>query len=588
MSVLDDKVREFYEAQQASTAQCQHFYYKPTGQENQQGFDSANSQVESRPVILNQLLELIGFDSASSLDHAIRDGISQYQYCHGGDLPHASVIAAALTAGHEIAKNVAKLPTAALNQISAQFDDISNMHNESVSVVPAMTVATVNTMIAYASPIVAMIPNSNNSNEVPIVSIRFVTDKSFGALEKGTYIDGVGASLPYAEGRFRFALNNGGAGTTYSVTATTQYESFKDKTPKDSAPRLPMVAGNISVRVNGKEIAHTRSRSKSKLNGTIQAIAEKSVLVGGVEIKATNASINLDTSKISVTLNQALPAGAKLEVYLVADYDTLDSNDHHILTPPGVSLVPEYETMVSAPVMMQITASELMQAQVSNELNIGFVGIALSIMQGKLYLEQTRRLLEEGKDTALDNGREATFDASRGASGNMAAAYNSTSDLFGEVMKYISFAKTQIIQDAGGVTTSWDLYVGDVGQTFFSMLSSDKMQKTGAIAGHNQIVRIGTLNDGTNVYHVPTSAGILAESATAFDMELIGRGNEPVRCPFIGFVAVPLTVKQASPDARLAKFTAIGSQAAEQNPIDRYADQVAVIHCVNMPSLKQK
>lgn len=587
MSVqLDDKIREFYEAQKALTAQCQQFFYKPVGQ-NEQGFDSGNATPESRPQVLSDILDIIGFDSASDLDAGIRDGIAQYQYCNGGELPHASVIAAALSAGQAIAKNAAKMPTDLLNTITSQFDDITNTHNESVSVVPAMTVAIVNTVIAYASPIVAMIPNAINSNEVPIVNIRFTADKSFGALEKGTYIDGVDASLPYAEGRFRYVMDNGGSGVTYTVTATTQYQDFAAKTPNTSAPRLPIVAGNISIRINGKEIAHTRNRNKSKLSGTIQAIAEKSVKINGTEYKANNVSINLDTSTISVTLNSALPSGAKLEVYLVADFDALDNNGHHILTPPGVSLEPEYETMVSSSVAMQITASELMQAQVSNELNIGFVGMALSIMQGKLYLEQTRRLLEEGKDTALMNERTVTFDASRGVTGNLAAAYNSTNDLFGEVIKYISYLKNKINQDTGSVTTSWDLYVGDTAQVFFSMLSADKMQKTGAVAGHNQVVRIGTLNDGTNVIHVPTSARLLAEGSQSFEMELVGRGNEPVRCPFVGFIAVPLIIKQATPDARLAKFIAMGSQAAEQNPIDRYADQVGVVRCINMPNLKQ-
>lgn len=56
------------------------------------------------------------------------------------------------------------------------FDDISNTHQESVSIVPALSVTTIATTIAYASPIVAYIPNSNCSNEVPIVAARFVTD----------------------------------------------------------------------------------------------------------------------------------------------------------------------------------------------------------------------------------------------------------------------------------------------------------------------------------------------------------------------------------------------------------------------------
>ena len=110
--------------------------------------------------------------------------------------------------------------------------------------------------------------------------------------------------------------------------------------------------------------------------------------------------------------------------------------------------------------------------------------------------------------------------------------------------------------------------------------------KTGATAGHGQIVRIGTLADGTNVYHVPSSAGVLTEAGQAFEMLLTGRGNEPVRNPFIGFTEMPLTISEATPDPREQLMALIGSQAAELNPLDRYADQFALISAINMPELK--
>ncbi|MGS4228106.1 hypothetical protein ACOAMD_19765, partial [Acinetobacter baumannii] len=74
---------------------------------------------------------------------------------------------------------------------------------------------------------------------------------------KSEYLDGANASKPYVEGRFRFALSNGGAGTTYTVTARTGYEDFKAKTPDAKASLLPFIAGNVSIKINGKEVAHT-------------------------------------------------------------------------------------------------------------------------------------------------------------------------------------------------------------------------------------------------------------------------------------------------------------------------------------------
>ncbi|MGA4742458.1 hypothetical protein ACPC5Q_03715 [Acinetobacter junii] len=587
MSVLSEQQNALYQAQLAATTQCQNYFYQNGVTA---GFDSVNNMVETRPTALNEILTIVGFDSAADIDNAIKVGLSQYQYCHGGDLPHASILATALDAGLSIARKVNSYTGAQkenLAQLESGFDDISNTHQESVSIVPAMTVATIATLIAFASPIIAYIPNSNGSNEVPIVAARFTTDIAFGAMTKGEYLDGVSASKPYSEGRFRFALDNGGAGATYTVTAHTQYDDFKNKTPNLNAPLLPFIGGNVSIRIHGKEVAHTRNRSKSKLTGQISAIAEKSAKIAGIEYKVIASSINLDTSVISVTLDQELPSGVKVEAFLVADYDARDNSNKFKLNPVGVSMAVDYESMVSSPIVAQIRASKLLMNQITNELNVGFVGTALSLMQGKIYLEQTVRLLGEGKERAQYNEREYIFDASRGVTGNLAAVYNTSGDLFGELMKYIEAAKTGIVQDSGGATVGFDLYVGDSAKVFFAQLSADKMPvKTGATAGHGQIVRIGTLADGTNVYHLPTSAGVLAEADQTFEMELVGRGSEPVRNPLVGFIEMPLTVSEATPDPRESLLGLIGSQAAELNPLDRYADQFALISTLNMPRLK--
>ncbi|MEG1856949.1 MAG: hypothetical protein RR231_15845, partial [Acinetobacter sp.] len=163
---LSDVLKQQFQAQMLATQQCQNYFYKD-GEET--GFDSTMGMPEIRPQALNDLLDIMGFDSAADVDEAIKQGISQYQYCHGGDLPHPSVIASALCNGVAIAKKVRSFSdstTQAYQNMEKGFDDISNTHQESVSIVPALSVTTIATTIAYASPIVAYIPNSNGSNEV--------------------------------------------------------------------------------------------------------------------------------------------------------------------------------------------------------------------------------------------------------------------------------------------------------------------------------------------------------------------------------------------------------------------------------------
>ncbi|MBL8321350.1 MAG: hypothetical protein JNJ93_03690, partial [Acinetobacter sp.] len=142
---LTDAVKQQYQAQMLATQQCQNYFYKDG---DEKGFDSAAGMPETRPQALNDLLEIMGFDSAADIDNAIKLGISQYQYCHGGDLPHPSVIASALSNGVAIAKKVRSFSPAAAQayqSLEQGFDDISNTHQESVSIVPALSVTTIAT-----------------------------------------------------------------------------------------------------------------------------------------------------------------------------------------------------------------------------------------------------------------------------------------------------------------------------------------------------------------------------------------------------------------------------------------------------------
>ena len=586
MSVLSKEMEAVINSQGAHAAQCAAYFYNGHDGAELSAFDSVHTAPEKRPELLQACFDSIDSEHHNAIDGAVKWGIQAYQYKNGGDLPHPSLIAAALAAGSQVAKS----NFSALSNSIAGFDDISNLHYEQAAIVPAMTVVTIANVIAGTPSIMAMLPNNTQSVRVPVAALRFTTDSSFGAMKQGEYLDGVKAAAPYAEGRFRYALSNGGAGAVYTVVAHTEYLDFAAKTTDTTAALLPFWSGLISVRVNGVEIANTfEDRLRSVEKGTLTVVAKPAgITIAGTLYKVVDSLINVDTSEISITLNAALPVGAKLEVALVANYDvrTTDRKSHKI-NPVGVSMEFEYDSVTAAPVNMRINASYNLQSQLSNELGLGFVGAALTIMQQKFYLEQTVRLLKEAKERAEQNGR-GYFDASRGVTGNLTFAANSTGDLIGEALKVIALGKMRIQQASGGVTTAFSLYVGDIGAIFFNQLSGDKFTRTGLLAGYGEIVRIGTLSDGTDVYHTPTNQGVVLEDGTArtTEMLLIGRGNEPARNPFVGHIPTPLTIREAKPDGRDVVMDILGVVAAELNPLERYANQVAVIQMVNLPSLR--
>lgn len=576
MVTMDKNLEAQHKAQVRSTAECQAYYFESESQVA--AFDSINSVPEARPEVVQQLFDSIGEQFHPKLDLAVSKGIKAYQERNGGELPHASVISAALHAGLSVLKD---------NHGVQGFDSIQALHSEAASVVPAQSIVTIASVIANSLPFIAILPNTINSNLVPVVSVRFVADSDFAATKAGDHMDGEKAALPYFEGRFGFALVLS-TGSTYTVTPRTQYLSFTAKTPDTSAPVLPFVPSNISIRLNGLEIGNTRDRKNSKIAGSISATAkDHGVVIGSTEYKLTGSAINLDTGLISVTLNQAIPAGAQLTVHLVADWQAKDpATKVNKIQPCGIDVETEFDTVMAASARMTINVSIESMNQMAQELGLGFVGACIGIMQGKYYLEQNSRLLRDGKELAKLNGWVESFDASRSAAGNLAAAVNTTGDLIGEVFKYIDKVILDIAHRSGGTTSMYDLVVGDNGSLFFKQLPAEKFTPTGAFASsYGEMVRIGSTPDGKNVYHSPNPQQIISESDTTSEILVIGRSAQPVRNPFVGFIATPPTVVSAQPVSEFETNCGVhANMAAEQNPLPRYAKQLGVVEMSNLPA----
>ncbi|SDB86773.1 hypothetical protein [Acinetobacter boissieri] len=581
---LAKEVQKIFDAQNKSIADCERYFYKNG---TLASFDSVAMQPERRPTALQAIFDSIGVEHHSDIDNAVRLGVAEYQARNGGDLPDASVIATALCSASQLSQSLkgdqAKPMFDSIAQI-AGFDSISNQNYEQAAIVPAMAIVTIASVIANSLPIVTMLPNPSNSVRVPVVAVRYITDSKFGAMQAGDYLDGANAGLPYAEGRFRFKLTAKG-NAAYAVTAHSAYADFKGKTPDNTAVLLPFLSGNVSIRINGIEVAHTRAdQSSSVASGIVTAMPKRGVLINGIEYKVISSEINVDTSEISVTLNIDLPEEAIIEVALVVDFDAKDAQKKHKINPVGLSLKPEYDSIQSVPIQNRITLSYTTQNQLASELGLGFVGAALVAIQGKVFLEQNLRLLGEGKERAQYNGREYTFDASRSVAGNLTAAVTTFSDLIGRVTATLDLAKLSIRQ-ATGSNAGFTLYVGNKGTVYFNQLDASIFKKTGATAAFGEIVRIGTLSDGTDVYHAPTEYGLLAEEGNAVEALLVGRGSEPTRNPFVGTITEAPTFREAKPDSRDVEFGSRAQMAAELNPLSRYADQVAVISLINLPTL---
>lgn len=514
----------------------------------------------------------------------IRQGIDGYKARNGGEEPSARQVAFGLAAGASLFCKDEQTGKNVFEQNG--FDDINAMSHDGVSVVPAMTVVTIATAIASSLNIIAMLPNAIGSNEVPLVYGRMTADRKYGGLETDDYLDGEKASHTYFENRHRFAMPNT-SGNVYQITPRVAYLDYEAKTPDTSTIAAPFMGGRVRIFVNGVEVANDRHRTNSKQSGTHSLTAIPDITIASTAISVSAGTVNLDNHSISVTFAAPLPVGAVVHADVVFDFERNDAaTGQPIIQVPGVDIVTEHDVVLASPSRFRIKASLDSITQMSNELNIGFMGAALSIAQNKFYLEQTVRLLREGKERAQYNQRVHQFDASRGATGNLAAAYNTSGDLIGEIRRVLGFAKLGITQAVGQSVSSFDLFVGDRGAIWFQTLRDDVITLTNApMATHTQIVRIGTLKDGTNVYQVPTSSGLLTETTTTTQALLVARSSEAAKSPFVGFMAVPPMIRTANPSEFTEQVGGYSRTAAELNPLERYGDQIAVISMVNLPAV---
>lgn len=548
------------------------------------GFDSlVGGSDPLKPSDLSQVFsgfDSLGEDANDTLMKAVSIGIKGYKDRHGID-PTPEMVAAGMAAG--VALLTAK---DSQDRLYSGFDSIGFTAGQQPSVVPEMTVVTIATAIANSIPMVAMLPNAMGSNEVPMVYARFKSNMAFGGLDKGNFLDGERATFMYVENRPTFVMAKVGATNEYALTVRSHYLDFAAQTPDPASLAAPFLGGRVVVSVNDVKVATDLSKNNSRQSGTHALIPETGVTIGGVAITVSASLVDLDNHTISITFGTALPVGAVVTAEVIYDFERENAQNQPILTPPGVDVDVAYATVLASPSRAQVRVTIDAQTQMQNELKLSPAAASLAFMQQRYYLEQNLRLLRKAKGVALRNGRVETFDASRGVAGNMAATYNTTGDLMAEVFKHIELAKLKITQRVGQAAPNYDLFVSDLLSVRFMQLSPDRFIKSGVPVGrHDGIVRLGTLSDGTNVYYVPKSAGLLTDEAQTAQALLIARGNEPAKSPFVGHMPVPPMVRMANPSAFDERWGIYSRVAAEMNPLERFSDQNALIQMNSLPAL---
>lgn len=557
-------------------------------------FDSINTTVTPEgssvvPATLLSIFDTMGADEGIQREvlMGIEDGCRLYRERNGGEEPSGYVIAAGLSAGLGVLKGDNS------SYHKAILDSLTNDHHEPLGVVPAVVRVSIMTRIASSLPVVGLLPNPQGVIDMPLLFGQPVADRDFLAFRAGDRLDGPKAGLQYVENRPEVKMTYDGPSSSYKVNVHVAYLDAAALTMDTSSQPAPFNGGSVVISVNGIPVADDEYRGHAVKSGLSTLTARSSAGVklsdGTTVVHFTEGSADLTNHSITAKFDAALGVNDVVTAQFTFDFERMNAQGIPILTPPGVSLsYDETYHLRAKSSRFQIITTIDATTQARNELGFDFAATGLAILQGKYYFEQTRRLLKEGSRRARLNGRVSTFDFRMGM--DVDNAYNTRT--YAELMSNINFsiaaAKVRVNAVTNSVGDAYDLFVSDRGAVLIAaMVANGGLKGTGVSFGAQDVItRIGTLPDGTNVYHVPSQAGLMTEGATTSEMILVPRSADPMRSAFIGHVSVPPVITSGDYHSPFHKAVGAYSRiAAELNPIQRFSDQIAILQLINLPVL---
>ncbi|WP_151765783.1 hypothetical protein [Acinetobacter colistiniresistens] len=518
----------------------------------------------------------------------LQKGITAYKQRNGGDMPSEGLIASAL----QDAANM-------LDELKISAD--SSAH---IATVPALTLVTIASRIANGLPLVAMLPNPIGSQTLPLVNVRHVAKNARGHFAEGDYLDGDKAASQFIDSFFEFDMDTAD-NKAYSVKPTVSYLN-NTREPDPAAASLPFVKGGVAILVNGVLVATDKISASSQSNVS-QLVGNPGLnfKVGNVEVKlGATATVDYANNEVHVEFVTALPADTEVTATLFADYER-EVNGRPVIQEPALNIVTEKGDLNAYEIRSSYVATVGAITQMQAELGVDVRAALIALVSGKLTLEQNMRLLSRAKRIAKSNGLVYEADISRGS--DMTAAFNNTRDQAVELIPTLKMAVLGINAASCNAATGYDIYVSGRMAVLFDTLPDDTryVPTNAAVGANNQIIRIGTLQGGINVYSVPETkdfklfeSGLLDRviehdpnnpnddeviQVPYAEMLLVARNSEAAKSLFVGHTPCPVIAREYLGEKFKSGVTYFARQCADINPIPMYANQAALIRVINLP-----
>lgn len=507
--------------------------------------DTSALQLDSVTEMGDKLRSLDKNVGVATIRKTILDSVNAYKTMHGCN-PSPSLVA--------VAMDHAKL------MLDDAVGEGSSIAQNSRGLVPMQPMLAIRSMISGAVPFAHYIQTDRVTGEAPLIIVSHNAGAKTGRYADGDSLNGLGGGESYILSERTHTLTSSDR-TTFAgkITPVMTAELTCDQT----ATVHPLYDNRTQFFVNGLQVAVSRG------NGADEG-ATGQVKLGSKTISFT-AKVNINTAETSVVFAEAVPENT---LVFVRGFLNLE---HKGLTTPSVVVKARKYTMHAQNYRAKVLVTPEAKVQFAKEMGLdpSFEGTMVIRQQfsAEIMYNILHRLSIIGQFT-----NQSTYDFNWATFGQEKTQAQIAIELIGQINLV-----SQEMANANGSHGVSHIYVGDTMRAILLSLGRDYFEPAEINAVRPGAYRLGRLAGQYEVYYTPK--GIVKGAVQGADRMLLIGANaaQPAFNPVIlGEASAPniasISETQNDPDTG---YWVTGKNFIEQNPVDLYAQSVAVIDVIN-------
>lgn len=485
--------------------------------------------------------------SVNTIHQTILDSIHHYEKEHGTK-PSSSLIAIAL------------------DHANILLDDATSGTSQASAVpafLPMQPMLAIRAIVSGAIPFAHHIQADKVTGQASLIIVEHQTGSKTGRYSEGSSLNGINSGDNYllAERTHKLSSSDN---TTFTGKITPIQTSHNEC--DQSVTAHPLYSKTTQIYICGLLVATSSGRTEEEGFTGVYTFAGEKVPFSG--------TVNTTTGEVSVKFAKAVPANTLVEA---RGFLNFEAKQNKSVAPSVITQATRYEFTAKS-YRSQVVVTPEAKAQFAKEIGIDPAFEGTMAIRNQFSLEvlyrSLRRLSVLGQFT-----QQATFDFDWDRQG-----LRKNVDQILLNLLYLINKESQTMANRNGSHGVSHIYVGDTMRSLLLSLGSDFFEPSGLVARPGPY-RLGRLGGMYEVYYTPKGILTTEEQAPKSERLLLIGANpaNPAFNPLILGEAVAPTIEQVGATTQTPDtgYWVTGKNFVEQNPVDIFAQSVAVVDVTN-------